>query len=133
MHLETLERKVTNPADIVRTFFHRLLVQRDLSVCDELLADGYIDHDAPPGTPTGPQPTRQYVTGLLHTYPDLQFGIRDVVAHGRAVAMLATWRGTHRDTGIPMRQTGVVLVYLDERGRLTERWSAYHWYAEPHG
>ncbi|HKT05765.1 MAG TPA: ester cyclase [Rugosimonospora sp.] len=133
MYLETRARRVVSPADIVRTYFHRLLVQRDLSVCEELLADGYVDHDAPVGTPPGPESTRRYVAQLLFTYPDLWFGIRDIKAHGPAVALLAAWRGTHRESGVPMRQTGVVLVYVDDSGRLAERWSAYHWYAEKHG
>jgi hypothetical protein len=37
-----------DPKEVVRTYFDRLLNQRDLSVCDELLAPNYIDHDADP-------------------------------------------------------------------------------------
>jgi predicted ester cyclase len=111
---------------IVRTYLHRLLVQRDLSVCEEMLAANYVDHDAPAGTPPGPGPTREYVTQLLHAYPDLQFTIVTMTAQDRSVAVRATWRGTHRDTGATFHQTGLILIYLDRSGRLAERWSAYH-------
>ena len=37
---------------IVRAYFDRLLNQRDLGVCDELLSADYLDHDA------GPAPRR---------------------------------------------------------------------------
>src|SRR5262245_6761213 len=122
-----------NPAEVVRSYFDRLLVRRDLSVCDELLADRYVDHDAPAGTPPGPDATRRYVSDLLEAYPDLQFAIQDVAAQDRSVALRATWRGTHRDTGTSVYQTGLVLVEVDEAGRLSERWSAYHWYADSYG
>jgi predicted ester cyclase len=110
----------------VRTYLHRLLVQRDLSVCEEMLAANYVDHDAPAGTPPGPGPTREYMTQLLHAYPDLRFTIVTVAAQDRSVAVRATWRGTHRETGSAFHQTGLMLIHLDESGRLAERWSAYH-------
>jgi hypothetical protein len=120
---------------IVRTYLHRLLVQRDLSVCEEMLAANYVDHDAPAGTPPGPGPTREYVTQLLHAYPDLQFTIVTMTAQDRSVAVRATWRGTHRDTSTSRggsRSAG---------RRTTTRWTrrprepgrTYHWYADPHG
>jgi predicted ester cyclase len=123
---EALHGAVGQAEAIVRTYLHRLLVQRDLSVCEEMLAPTYIDHDAPSGTPPGPAPTRQYVTQLLHAYPDLRFTMGTVTAQDRSVAVRATWRGTHRDTGATFHQTGLILIYLDRSGRLAERWSAYH-------
>src|SRR5438477_10391814 len=113
------------PDAIVRTYFSRLLVQRDLSVCEELLAPNYIDHDAPPGTPPGPGPTREYVTHLLDTYPDLKFRIVSVVCQDREVAVRALWQGTHRELGTGFHQAGTILIHLDRTGRIAERWSAY--------
>jgi predicted SnoaL-like aldol condensation-catalyzing enzyme len=111
--------------DVVRRYFHRLFVDRDVTVCDELLAPHYVDHDAPPDSPRGPGPTRSYVTQMLTTYPDLQVGVRDVEASGRAVTLRMTWRGTNRDTGAVWEQSGTVVILVDETGQLVDRQSTY--------
>ncbi|GIJ73911.1 VOC family protein [Virgisporangium ochraceum] len=64
-----------DPADVVASYFHRLLVQRDLSACDDLLAPDYLDHDAPPGTPPGPAATRAYAERLFADHPDLRVDV----------------------------------------------------------
>jgi predicted ester cyclase len=114
-----------DPETTVRTYFRRLLVERDLSVCDDLLAEAYVDHDAPPGTPPGPQATRAYVAKMLHEYPDLRFAVDQLVTLGPVVALRASWSGTHRDAGPPLRRTGLVLVRVDDAGRIAERRSTY--------
>lgn len=117
---------VVDPETVVRSYFQRLLFQRDLSACDDLLAAGYVDHDAPPGAPNGPAATRAYVEQMLADHPDLRFEIEELIAQGRTVALRATWRGTHATTGEPLRQRGLVFLHVDPTaGRITERWSAY--------
>jgi hypothetical protein len=114
-----------SPEAIVREYFDRLLVQRDLTVCEEMLAPDYVDHDAPDGTPPGPRPTREFVAHLLDTYPDLQFKVLDVAAQAGSVALRATWQGTHRELGTAFHQAATILIHLDGTGRLAERWSVY--------
>jgi predicted ester cyclase len=108
-----------DPATVVRVYFQRLLVERDVSVCDELLADDFIDHDAPVGTPLGPAATRAYVERLLADDPGLRFEIEDLIADGQTVAIRATWIGES------LHQRGLVFLQVDESGRIRERWSAY--------
>lgn len=112
------------PAAVVQTYFRRLFDDRDVSVCDELLAPGYIDHDAPDDSPPGPAPTKAYVQGMLDDNPDLVFTIDDLLGDGLKIALRATWKGTRHD-GSSWQQTGLVLIHLDGFGRLAERWSAY--------
>jgi predicted ester cyclase/predicted enzyme related to lactoylglutathione lyase len=113
-----------DPEFVVRTYFHRLLVERDLGVCDDLLADDYVDHDAPVDTPPGPSATRTYASAMLTDFPDLRFEVEELVTHGQTVALRATWRGTHRGTRKALRQRGLVFLHVED-GRLAERWSAY--------
>ncbi len=108
-----------DPATIVHAYFHRLLVDRDLAVCDELLAPDYVDHDAPPGTAPGPAATRVYVELMLRDSPELTFELEELVASGNTVAIRAVWRTSE------LRKRGFVFVRLDDEGRLVERWSAY--------
>jgi predicted enzyme related to lactoylglutathione lyase/predicted SnoaL-like aldol condensation-catalyzing enzyme len=114
--------KPLDPKAVVRDYFQRLLNERDLSVCDELLAPDYRDHDAPDDTPRGPQSTKEYVAGFLADYPDLHVEVLDVMAEDHQAAARLVWRGTHKDSGEPLNREGVVWLRLDEQGRLVERW-----------
>jgi ketosteroid isomerase-like protein len=111
-------------AEVVRRYFHRVFVERDLSACDELLAAEYVDHDAPPGTPAGPAATRVYIAQLLRDVPDLTVELNEIHADGGAVMVRASWHGTHRN-GSRFAQTGLALIHVAETGQLVERWSAY--------
>jgi predicted SnoaL-like aldol condensation-catalyzing enzyme len=110
---------------IVRDYFHRLLNQHDVSVCDELLAPEYVDHDAPTGTPPGSGSTTAFVTALIDDYPDIQVRIVDMLAEANKVAARLIWQGHHRQTGAPLHQIGIVMVRLNDHGQIAERWSAY--------
>lgn len=114
-----------DPIERVAGYLDRLLVERDLSVCDELLAEDYVDHDAPAGTAPGPRATAAYVAEMLASYPDLRFTVRDLVALDRHVAVRASWCGTHRDTGARLDRAGLILLRLDDSGRLVERRATY--------
>ncbi len=110
---------------IVREYFHRLLNERDISVCDEMLSSDYVDDDAPSDTPPGPDSTKHYMVGVLHDYPDMQIRIEDIIAEGNKVAVRNIWHGTHRETGEKLHTTGIVILLLNEAGQLVKRWSAY--------
>lgn len=109
----------------VRAYFDELLNGRDLSVCGRLLASDYVDHDAAPSTPPGPAAVEAFVAGFLADYPDLRVSIEDILAEGDRAAVRVTWRGTHRTSGEPLRQMGILILRLNEAGQLAERWSAY--------
>ncbi len=111
--------------DLVGCYFQRLLNERDVSVCDELLAPDYVDHDAPPDTPPGPGSVKAFVTKFLDDYPDLHIRIADIVADTNKAAARIVWNGTHRLDGTPFHQTGNIILHLNERGQFVERWSAY--------
>ena len=110
---------------IVQRYFHQLLNERDISVCDELLASTYIDHDAPAETPAGPGDTKEFVAGFLDQYPDLKVEVLDVIAEANKVAARILWRGTDQHTGMSLHQMGIVILHLNEQGQFVERWSAY--------
>lgn len=109
----------------VRTFFQRLLNEKDLSVCDEMLSADYVDHDALPGTPPGPQSAKEFVAGFVTQYPDMHVAVQEVFAAGNQAAARLEWRGTHRQTGEVFHQVGIVMLRFNDRGQMAERWSAY--------
>jgi steroid delta-isomerase-like uncharacterized protein len=94
----------------------------------ELITPNYVFHDAPPGTPPGPDAIRQVVTMFRGAFPDLKITIEDQIAEGDEVCSRATTRGTHRGTifGISathrvVTMTGLTLVRIVD-GRVAESW-----------
>ena len=113
------------PQEVVRDYFHRLLNEKDIPVCDEVLAGDYVDHDAPESTPPGPASTKQFVSDFVCEYPDLRIEIKDMLCEGRKFAARLEWTGTHKKSGASYRRMGIVILHLNERCQITERWSAY--------
>jgi ketosteroid isomerase-like protein len=110
---------------LVREYFQRLLNEKDLSACDEMLSSDYVDHDAPSDTLPGPKSTKEFVMRFLGEYPDMRVDIEDIIAEGNKVAVRIVWRGNHRKSGEKFHQMGIIILRLDDNGQLAERWSAY--------
>ena len=111
--------------ELVCHYFDRLINKRDVSVCDEMLAPTYVDHDAPEDTPPGPASIKAFVSRFLDDHPDLRISMGDVLVNDNKVAACLTWKGTNRRTGAPFHQMGTVILVFDEIGRFVERWSVY--------
>jgi predicted SnoaL-like aldol condensation-catalyzing enzyme len=110
---------------LVRQYFQRLLNEKDLSVCDEMLSSEYIDHDAPADAPSGSQRIKEFVAGFLTEYPNLRVEIEDILAEGSQVAVRLVWHGNHKETGKVFHQMGIVILRINREGQFVERWSAY--------
>lgn len=110
---------------IVTEYFDRLLNQRDLGVCDQLLAPTYIDHDAGTTAEPGPQQTKNWVGDFLRRHAQMQVEVQDIFTEDDKVAARLIWRGTEADSGAVYHREGLVILHLDKEGRITERWSAY--------
>lgn len=112
-------------------FFDEVFSQGTLEGLDDLVAPDYVNHDAPPGTPPGPQGVRPLIAAYRTAFPDLHFTIEDQVAEGDLVATRWTATGTHQGdllgiapTGRAVRTTGISIVRLAE-GRLQEAWVSW--------
>jgi predicted SnoaL-like aldol condensation-catalyzing enzyme len=110
---------------IVRRYFEKLLNECDVSVCDELLAPTYVDHDSPADTPADPESTKAFVTTFLDAHPNPHVQVMDMVAEANKVAARIIWQGTQRHTGAPLQQMGIMMLQLNEQGQFMERWSGY--------
>lgn len=124
----TTETALDRNRAMVRRQFEELINQKDLSALEDLASD-FVDHQAPPDQPPGPEGVRQWATHLYEVCPDLRVTVEDIVADGDKVAVRNTWKGTHTGplfdippTGKPFTLTGMVLWYV-ENGKLRERWA----------
>lgn len=109
-----------------RRFIEERFNQGRLETVDELLAPEYVFHDAPPGSPSGPERVKAVIRMFRGAFPDLQITIEQQVAEGDLVGSLATTRGTHRGelfgvpaTGKTIVMTGMTLVRF-ANGRMVE-------------
>ena len=105
--------------EIARSYFARV-TSGDLDAVNDLLTPGFVDHDAPPGTPTGPRAAKAFAGAMISHHPDLTVEIEDVFGEDDRVALRLRWNA--EETGYV--QYGIV-VFRFEGDRIAERWSAY--------
>ena len=96
---------------------------------DELLADDFVMHGAPPGVPAGRAGYKQFVEQHLAGFPDFQVTVNDVVAEGDKIARHVTWSGTHDGEYMGIAPTGkkvtvnVISIERIEGGKIAEQWA----------
>jgi predicted ester cyclase len=93
----------------------------------ELLAPEYVEH-----LPTGDvslEQLKRYASAFFAAFPDISITIDDMVAEGDKVAVLVTWKATHKGEFMGIAPTGkkidITNAYLIKivAGRWSEFWS----------
>ena len=120
---------------MARRYFEDIFDRQDLAVCDEILADDYVEHaPAPfgqgePGAVNGPTATRETARWLLAQFPDLRFVIEAVVAADDIIAVRVFGTGTNLGPIGPIPATGRSFASRSSHwfrvrdGRLAEHWA----------
>lgn len=80
---------------LVRRLIEVVWNQGNLSIFDELYAPNFIFHD--PGLPhvRTREEDKQWIAGILKSFPDFHITIEDVIAEGDQVVVRMTGRGTN--------------------------------------
>lgn len=98
-------------------------------LAEEVVTADYIDHEAPPGTPAGPQGANAVLRWLRGAFNDLAYEVKDAFGDGDRVAIRLVTRGTHTGefmgkppTGRPFEMEAIHL-YRIENGRVAEHWA----------
>ena len=101
--------------------------RRDMDAFFELLAPEYVEH-----LPTGDislEQLKKYAPKFFAAFPDISITINDMVAERDKVAVLVTWRGTHRGEYMGIPPTGkkfdfpVAMIIKIIGGRWVEFWN----------
>ena len=66
----------------------------DVSDSDKRVAPGFVNHNAAPGTPEGPEGLRQVAARLYEAFPDMRFDVEEVFTAEDRVAVLGWMNGT---------------------------------------
>jgi len=106
---------------------YELLNRGELDAYYELLAPEYVEH-----LTTGDmslEQLEQFEAMFFAAFPDTNITIDDMVAEGDRVAVLVTWRGTHKGefhgiapTGKKVEMTNANIFRIDA-GRCAEGWN----------
>ena len=111
-----------------RRFIDEGFNQGRFAALDELLDRSYVDHDAPPGTPPGPDGIKQIFAMFRAAFPDLHVSVDEQIGEGDLVASRITLRGTQRGElfGVPASHRAVTMTGLTmirfAGGRMVEGW-----------
>ena len=87
----------------VRAFWEGAFNGRDLDLIDAITAPEFVNRNALPGTPLGPEGHRAVVKRLWEAFPDGHFEIDHLARDGDTVICIGTMTGTHESTllGVP--------------------------------
>ena len=98
-------------------------------LAEELVSADYVDHEAPPRTPAGPEGANAVLRWLRGAFNDLSYEVKDAFGDGDRVAIRLITRGTHTGefmgklaTGRPFEMEAIHL-YRIEGGRVAEHWA----------
>ncbi len=115
---------------LTRRFLEEAFNEGNLDIVDELVTDGFVNHDAAAPEPqVGIAAARASISGYRDAFPDLKITIEEQVADGDRVATRWSARGTHRGELMGMPATGkqatVTGITIDkiENGRIAESWT----------
>lgn len=88
-----------------------------------------LDHEAPPGTPPGPEGANAVLRWLRSAFGDLSYEIHDAFGEGDRVAVRLTTRGTHTGEFMGKAPTGkqfqieAIHIYRIQDGKVAEHWA----------
>ena len=115
---------------LIERFYKEVIESGNLTLVDELAADGYVDHEeALPGQPPGKDGVKYFVKTMRTAFPDIRVKeIEPVVAAGDMEACHTILTGTHRGelAGIPATGKSVefdcTAIIRVENGKVAEHW-----------
>ena len=113
---------------VVREYFDRVWEQADAAAVDELLAEDFVDHDAPPGFGGDRTSNRQLATFMLATMRDKHHRILTMLSDEDLVAVrhVTEWEQAGDFFGVPADGKRLSMKGLDiyrvREGRIAESW-----------
>ena len=113
---------------LTQRFIDEVFNQGNLATVDELVDDGFVEHEEFPGISADKAGLKTFVTTLRDAFPDLSFEIVAMVADGDEVWIQNISRGTHKGEwmGIPATGKSIEVQAIDRvrvrDGRMVEHW-----------
>ena len=116
----------TDNAAIVQRFIDEVINQGRYEVCDEIVAEDFLELDPFPGQRQGREGLKEVIAVFRASFPDIHWVVNESITSGEKVVTRFTWTGTHRSPflGIPATDRPVTVkgVVIDRlvNGRMTD-------------
>lgn len=114
----TSEQKSTTEQNkaIVRRVNMEFIEGGNVETIYEIFADDFVNHTAPPGSPTNRDAVIYFFNQLIKpSFPDLKVEIHDMIAEGDKVTTRKSFYATHKAEffGVPATNKRVVMEVID--------------------
>jgi predicted ester cyclase len=110
-----------------RDLWLKLFNPHDLRLCDAFFAPDYINHNAGPGTPLGPEGARRVFGRLWRGCSDMSFELARIIAEADTIVCIGVMHGTHDGpfhgvppTGKPTAIRHLHVLTVDDAGLVTD-------------
>jgi predicted ester cyclase len=106
-----------------------LFEKGNLDAADELIHPDFVNHEAPPDNPQGPEGLKETVSWLRRLWGPMHADIEDVICEGDRVAARVTMHGKHLGEFLGQEPTGKefavehIHIWRMDDGKVIEHWS----------
>jgi predicted ester cyclase len=114
---------------IARQVLEELFEKENLRATDELIHPDFVNHEAPPGNPQGPEGLKETITWLHGLWGPMRADIEDMICEGDKVVARVTMHGRHVGEFLGRPPTGKefattqIHIWRLEDGKVIEHWS----------
>jgi predicted ester cyclase len=125
----TREPKSNENTRITRRVLRELFEQGKLDAADELIHPDFVNHEAPPANPQGPEGLKETVSWLRGLWGPMRADIEDEICEGDKVVARVRMHGRHVGEFLGQEATGKefateqIHVYRLQDGKVIEHWS----------
>ena len=112
-----------------RRLLEELFEKGNFEAMDELVHPEFVNHEAPPGNPQGPEGLRETVGWLRELWGPMRFEIEDEISEGDKVVARVAMHGRHVGEFLGRKPTGrefttkQIHIWRLEDGKVIEHWS----------
>lgn len=114
---------------IARRVLKELFERGNPDAADELIHPDFINHEAPPGSPQGPEGLKETIRWLHRLWGPMHGEIEDEIAEGDKVVARVTMHGRHLGEFLGKQPTGEefaakqIHIWRIQDGKVIEHWS----------
>jgi predicted ester cyclase len=114
---------------IARRVLEELIEKGNLDAADELIHPDFVNHEAPPDNPQGPEGLKETISWLRGLWGPMRAEIEDEICEGDKVVARLTMHGRHVGEFLGKPPTGKefaaeqIHVWRVEGGKVIEHWS----------
>ena len=126
------ENKMTveqNKQTVIR-FNKDFFEKGNMDITKEVFAENFVNHSAPPNSPTDVSPMVKFVTALHHGFSDISVDIQEIFGEGNKVCVRKTITATHSGEFMGKQATGKKItvnifdIEVLKGGKITDRWNS---------